>query len=380
MPEKHRKRDVTTVFAYSHLNTPIDQWECMYCLEYFINNDILWYQFLKVPGCRTSKKRSQCKMETWLWILGWLLSILTMTGNGFIVFLVCRKRQLRTKTNAFVVSLAVADFCVGMSVVPPMFLCQMATGCNPRPYWISFVRWVFGYQSVVNLCVLVLDRYIAVVKPLKYLTVITRRRVIQTISLSWGFQVAHSIIWALNSRIFEVSLVSDIQLWFDVIFLEFLPCLVLLLCFASMLHAVFKHDRASRIIAKQLRFNHSVLFKPQEKSAIKLMALVIAVFLLCYGLFICCTLVYIFESGKCNDEEYKIPLLVLNSAINPVAYAFFKRDIKKEIKQRIFCHIRKLWNSKLLRTHATIVCVLKTPVGMILSIAGVKIWHLSLAI
>ena len=31
---KRRKRDVTTAFAYSHLNTPIDQWECAYCLKY----------------------------------------------------------------------------------------------------------------------------------------------------------------------------------------------------------------------------------------------------------------------------------------------------------------------------------------------------------
>ena len=36
---KHRKRDVATVFAYSHLNTPIDQWECAYCLKYFIIHD-----------------------------------------------------------------------------------------------------------------------------------------------------------------------------------------------------------------------------------------------------------------------------------------------------------------------------------------------------
>ena len=137
-------------------------------------------------------------METWFWILGWSLSILTITGNGFIIFLVCSKRQLRTKTNAFVVSLAVADFCVGMSVVPSIFFCEMATGCNPQSYWISLVRWLFGYQSVMNLCVLVLDRYIAIVKPLKYLTVMTRRRVTQTISLSWGIRVAYNIFCALN--------------------------------------------------------------------------------------------------------------------------------------------------------------------------------------
>ena len=28
-------------------------------------------------------------METWFWILGWFFSILTMTGNGFIILLVC---------------------------------------------------------------------------------------------------------------------------------------------------------------------------------------------------------------------------------------------------------------------------------------------------
>ena len=44
--------------------------------------------------------------------------------------------------------------------------------------------------------------------------------------------------------------------------------------------------------------------------------------------------VIILKNGECNDEEYKI---LLNSAINPVAYGFLKRDIKKEIKSCISC-------------------------------------------
>ena len=163
----------------------------------------------------------------------------------------------------------------------------------------------------------------------------TRRRVIQTVSLSWGIRVAYSVFCVLNWRIYEVPLVFDIVFWFDVIFLEFFPCLVLIFCFASMCRVVRKHDQASRTTAKQLRFNHHVLHKIQGKSAIKLMAVVIGLFLLCYGFYLRCTLVFIFENGECNDEEYKLPLLVLNSAINPVAYAFFKRDIKKEVKRSI---------------------------------------------
>ena len=70
-------------------------------------------------------------METWVWVLGWFLSILTMVVDGFVIFLVCTKRQLRTKTNAIVVSLAVADFGVGMIAVPSHFFCSLATECTP---------------------------------------------------------------------------------------------------------------------------------------------------------------------------------------------------------------------------------------------------------
>ena len=119
-------------------------------------------------------------MGTWFWILGWILSILTIAGNGFTVLLVGSQRRLRTKTNALIVSLAVADFCVGASAVPSLFFCDIRGGCNwPQSYasWVDFIRWLFAYASAMNLCSLALDRYIAVVKPLKYVNFITARRV-----------------------------------------------------------------------------------------------------------------------------------------------------------------------------------------------------------
>ena len=280
-------------------------------------------------------------METWFWILGWSLSLLTIAGNGFIIYLVCSKRQLRTKTNAFVVSLAVADFCVGMSVVPPMFFCEKATGCNRQLHWSdSELRLFFSYASAINMCGLVVDRYIAVVKPFKYLIFMRRRRVIQMVSLSWAIPVAQRIVFNLNFFVLKKPYFWDLLFWVTVIFFELFPCFILMLSFAFMLQVLCKHERAARITARQLRFNHyRVSFKIQEKSAVKIMAIVIALFLLCYGFYVRCSLIFIFKIGECNDEEYKIPLLVLNSAINPAAYAFFKRDIKKEIKRALCCAI-----------------------------------------
>ena len=279
-------------------------------------------------------------MKAWFWILGWSLSILTIAGNGFIIFLVCSKRQLRTKTNAFVVSLAVADFCVGMSVVPSLFFCEMENWCNIPQSWLSWVhiiRWLFSYASVMNLCSLVLERYIAVVKPLKYLTFMTHRRVIQLISLSWAVPVACHILPAA-SIIFSISLFFPIFLLLVMLFFEFFPGVMLIFCFASMLRVIYRHERAASNFVRQLRFNHRVVLKTQENSAVKMMAIVISLFLLCYAVHLRCSFLSVFNVQKlCNDINYKVPMLVLNSAVNPLAYAFFKRDIRKEIERLIYC-------------------------------------------
>ena len=73
----------------------------------------------------------------------------------------------------------------------------------------------------------------------------------------------------------------------------------------------------------------------------KMMAIVIGVFLLANTFALRCGYILLIKTGKtCDDEEeYKIPLLILNFAINPIAHAFFKRDIEKEMTKCIFCVI-----------------------------------------
>ena len=275
-------------------------------------------------------------MENWFWILGWSLSILTMVGNGFVIFIVCRKKRLRTKTNAFIVSLAVADFLVGMSAVPSLFFCKMASGCDTHGLLsdaVDFIRLFFVYASAGNLCSLVLDRYIAVAKPLRYLTFMKRRRVIQMMVISWAFPLTFVIIVSSLWLTLKTAIVNNTIGWLCLI-LELLLCAIVIFCFASMLRVVWRHERSARTLVKQLRFNHQAFFKTQEKPAVKMMAIVIALFVSCYGLFLRCSFVHILNDHKpCKDLEYKIPIAVLNSAVNPFVYATFKRDIKNEFKR-----------------------------------------------
>ena len=279
-------------------------------------------------------------METWFWILGWVLSFLAIAGNGITIYLVCSRGNLRTKTNAFIVSLAVADLCVGLGVIPSLLACDITNTCYwPKvfPSWKDVVRWLFSYLSVLNLCSLVLDRYIAIVKPFKYITFMTRSRVIQVITSCW---IASFTLVAFKTALrlcCETPLTSIVAVVVLMIFMEIVPCVLQVLCFASMLLHVWKHDRSARTLAKQLRFNHRISFKTHhEKSAVIMMGIVIGVFVVCYGIYLRCSLVVLSDTNaSCKDEQYKIPVLVLNSAINPLSYAFFKRDIKKEFKRLI---------------------------------------------
>ena len=280
-------------------------------------------------------------MAIWFWILGWVLSILTITGNGFIIFLVSSDRQLRTKTNALIVSLALADFLVGATVVPFLFLCMiiLKNGCIwPRewPSWVYLMRWLFSYASMMNLCSLVLDRYIAVVKPLKYGTLMTCRRVIRVIFFSWAIPVG----FVTTSLFFAFYATLDSIIIFICIctmFFEIASLCMLVFFFASMVHVVYKHDRLAASYAKQLSFNHRVLtFNSRDKSAVTMTSIVVGIFVICYGIYLRCGFIYIFTQKSCNDFQYKTLVLVLNSGINPLAYAFFKRDLKKKIK-RLLC-------------------------------------------
>ena len=94
-----------------------------------------------------------------------------------------------------------------------------------------------------------------------------------------------------------------------------------------MILRVYKHYGSARTLSKQLRCNHlwvSLKTYHGEKSAVTMMGIVIGVFVITYGMYLHCSFLILFDNtgmASCNDVEYKI---------NPLAYAFFNRGIKKE--------------------------------------------------
>ena len=235
-------------------------------------------------------------------------------------------------------SLAVADFGVGMLAVPSRFFCSLATECTPRSkegLIVMFVRVFIIYTSGTNLVGLVLERYVAVVKPLKYLTFMKRRRVIQMVLTSWGIPFLFTLTLVSLIKLSAIDLARTFSSYLGLL-VEVILCVILIFLLASMFLVVYNLNSRDRTLAKQLRFNHvATRAKTQNKSAVKWVALITCVFLSCYGIMMRCSFL-VLTGQSCNDYSFKIPLEVINSGINPIAYAFFKRDIKQEWGRLLF--------------------------------------------
>lgn len=113
---------------------------------------------------------------------------LTMVGNFALILLIFSQRFLRNTSNFFLVSLFLSDLMVGLVVMPPAMLNQLygrwvldGAFCS---VWFSFDVMCTS-ASILNLCVISLDRYLLIISPLKYKLRMTSGRAFWLILATW---------------------------------------------------------------------------------------------------------------------------------------------------------------------------------------------------
>ena len=269
---------------------------------------------------------------SWFYILGWFPSVVAILGNSMVVLIILSRARLHILPNWFVLSLAVADFTVGLTCFPTMFFCGKLVLCESNLGYHIAVLAI--YSSATNLCAMTVDRYIAIIKPLRYVTWMTSCRAAFLVALAWSIPIALDFIPALCTSLGKCNMVNRTLIFSKMILLEILPCLFLLIATVQIIITARRHWWQNARLHAQLRFNQVNHRPPRDFSTAKVIIIVAIVFLTCYCVELYSVIRFLFNSSTPTPEVVNVILLmaVVNSSINPIAYAMFKRDIRKELK------------------------------------------------
>ena len=126
---------------------------------------------------------------------GTILSLLTTVGNLLVLISFRINKQLRTVTNYYLLSLAVADFTIGFFSMPIFFTFfekdRWPFGSLLCDIWLS-VDYTMSNASVANLLLICFDRYLSITRPLTYRSKRTPKRASIMIGCAWAVSC---LIW-----------------------------------------------------------------------------------------------------------------------------------------------------------------------------------------
>ncbi|XP_026346285.1 olfactory receptor 4D11 [Ursus arctos] len=126
-----------------------------------------------------------------------LVYVITLLGNLLIMVTVTCESRLHTPMYFLLRNLAVLDICFS-SITAPKVLMDLLSKMKTISYTNCMTQMFFfhllGGADIFSLSVMAFDRYMAISKPLHYMTIMSRGRCTALIVASWVGGFVHSIV------------------------------------------------------------------------------------------------------------------------------------------------------------------------------------------
>ena len=262
-----------------------------------------------------------------------VLFVVICLGNGLVMVSVWRFPRLRSVSNLFLVSLAVADFAVGLTM--PLHILYYLVPGMLRHRLSCLARYTVIVcscsASLYSLLLIAGDRYIAIVYPLRYHALVTLRTCQVLVSVTWVVALVSSALPLLGWNTWcqadycKFELVMPRAYAYGCLLVQFVTMAIGTLTMYS--HIFWEAEKQKRrVVLPWVGADGARLRVRAEMQRTRMNALVLAAFLLCWLPFFC-LLVLQYETGvhphSAKDVAASIAVFmgVANSAVNPVIYS-----------------------------------------------------------
>ncbi|KAL6264108.1 hypothetical protein P5V15_004186 [Pogonomyrmex californicus] len=308
--------------------------------------DAHWYQFPPMN-------------PLWHALLGLVIGVLgviSVIGNGMVIYIFTTTKSLRTPSNLLVINLAISDFLMMLAMSPAMVInCYYET-------WVlgpllcelyALAGSLFGCGSIWTMTMIAFDRYNVIVKGLsaKPMTIngallrifaIWIFALIWTIApmLGWNRYVPEGNMTACGTDYLNKDMFSRSYILIYSIFVYFTPLFLIIYSYFFIIQAVAAHEKNMREQAKKMNVASLRSAENQNTSAecklAKVALMTISLWFMAWTPYLVINYAGIFETTKIS------PLFTIwgslfakaNAVYNPIVYGISHPKYRAALFQR----------------------------------------------
>ncbi|KAL9873898.1 adenosine receptor A3 [Glossina fuscipes] len=284
--------------------------------------------------------------STVLWaFVNVVLFICILSGNVLVIIAVRSCRRLRSLlSNRFILSLAVADVVVGLTLPYHLsFYLGLDLGIHHNYCLMRFFLVIFACcVSILTLITISVDRYIAIIYALHYKRFMTPRIVLSVIVCNWIMGAFVAIIpmfcnhWK-TARECEFDEVLPPWYMTGFIFPSFIVIwLLMVLMYMRILRVASKQAKQVRQLPRSM--NPSILLSSDWRST-QIVFFIMGCFSLCWLPYFIVVCAQIFNIFNVEPLLYRaaFSLAMTNSALNPIIYCWKNKSFRRAFNLLLRC-------------------------------------------
>ncbi|XP_046673377.1 gastrin/cholecystokinin type B receptor-like isoform X2 [Homalodisca vitripennis] len=271
-----------------------------------------------------------------------LTLLLGVVGNVLIVFTTCRYRRMKTPTNVFLSSLACADLLLIIICIPVkvaklfsytwemgFFLCKS----------VHYLQNMVAICSVLTLTAISVERYYAIVHPMKAKYICTISQAKKIILSTW----VASVLLAMPTLHIQVHM--EVGHYFKAYYcsLDYDNRPHLQLYMVYMLFLIFIIPTTVMLVTySTICWEIRQVMKQRHHMVIKMLVLIVVVFVVCWAPILILDVLTAFQVL----EEYSTGFLkhvrttfhlmsYFNSCVNPIIYGFMSKNFRESFQKAL---------------------------------------------
>ncbi|XP_037790853.1 cardioacceleratory peptide receptor-like [Penaeus monodon] len=308
--------------------------------------------------------------ETEQFAVMWILFISIVVGNVAVIVALMLSKTRKSRTNFFIMHLALADLSVGLISVLTDIVWKSTVswhagnvGCKA----VRFAQVLVTYSSTYVLVALSIDRYDAITHPMNFSG--SWRRARRLVVVAWLL----SAVFASPSLVFFMEAYVDgvNQCWIDfpeawqwklymtlvAITVFFFPTIIIAACYAIIVYTIWSKSKIMTVTSKAMgskngekrgaavheddsrRASSRGLIPKAKIKTVKMTLVIVFVFILCWSPYIVFDLLQVYGYVQTQTQTsvavatFIQSLAPLNSAANPIIYCLFSTHICRNLRR-----------------------------------------------